>query len=257
MAEHVRRRLTAMRAGVTMALFGLLAGLGIKTQTGASEPLALDNAAASAISTNAIGSAQIKNHSLQFKDLKLHQVPSYKEYKEFVSKISSRFLKLDTANLVHKADVYIKGESDAAFLHKADTAQNALKIDGLSSSQLIQGHGQVVTGNLALGSSDGDVFILIGLLKISAKNAVGGGPTATATLTNTSGQTLLVNGDGNSNNSTRTVVPGGTETFDVGDGSVRTLQIVVQGGAQAITISLSSFSGGVRTLVGQAVVGTL
>jgi hypothetical protein len=253
MAEHVRRRLTAMRAGVTMALFGLLAGLGIKTQTGASEPLPLDNAAASAISTNAIGSAQIKNHSLQFKDLKLHQVPSYKEYKEFVSKISSRFLKLDTANLVHKADVYIKGESDAAFLHKADTAQNALKIDGLSSSQIVQGHGQVVTGNLALGSADGQVFILIGLLKVSARNA-GTPGAATVTLTNLAGQNLLVARLGSQG---APIAPNGTDTFNLGDGSVLPVQLISQDGAHVVTLTLSSFAGSVRNLVGQAVVGTL
>ena len=255
MAEHVRRRLTAMRAGVTMALFGLLAGLGIKTQTSAPAPLQLDNAAASAIGTNVIGSAQIKNHSLQYKDLKLHEVPSYKEYKEFVSKVSKRFLKLDTANLVHKADVYIKGEADASFLHKADTAQNALKIDGLSSDQLVQGHGHVVPGNLALGATPGDVFILIGLLKVSAESVPGIPNAAFVTLTNTSGQSLLVNGDGNQG-TTVTIAPGGGDNFQVADGSVRTLQVLVQGSTQAITISLSSFTGGVRTLVGQAVVGS-
>jgi hypothetical protein len=267
MAAYVKGRFRAARVGVTMAIMGLLAGLGIKsesqptTTTVFAEPASLQT-----LAKNTIGSAQIKNHSLLFSDLKLHQVPSYKEFKFFTTQFNDKWLKLDTANLVHKADVYDKHLTDSTFLKIEDagaqflkldgTAQNALKINGLGSDQLIQGHGQVITGSTAVGDSDSDVFILVGLLKASAKNSQQGGG-ADVTLTNLSAtQTLLVNGDGKPGSLSTTIGPGGTDTVSMGDGTVRTLQVVIQGGTQAITIGLSTFTGGVRTLVGQAVVGS-
>jgi len=254
MASTVRRRLTAMRASVTMALFGLLAGLGIEAQASLSSPPAPDAHSASKVARNSIGTAQVKLHSLLFSDLKEHQVPSYKEYKESVSKIMSALGKIDVANLVHKIDVYDKTAADAAFMHKGDTADNALKIEGLSPDQLVQGHGQVITGNLALSQGGGDLFVLIGLLRVSAmQDPAGGKPQVT--LTNTSSQSLTVNGDGNKSGPT-TIAPGGQDTFaTMGDGSVMPIQII-GGGGQVITLTLSSFTGGVHTLVGQAVVGT-
>ncbi len=254
MASSIRRRFTAMRAGVTMALFGLLAGLGIEAQASLSNPSSSEPHAASAsVPRSAVGSAQIRNHSLLFKDLKVHEVPSYKEYKEFVATIMSSLTSLDAGNLVHKVDVYIKGEADSTFMHRGDSADNALKLDGLSPSQLVQGHGQVITANLTLGSAGADLFALIGLLRVSASADPAGG-SVNVTLTNTSSRPLMVNGDGKAAGST--IAAGGTDTFSFADGSVRPLQIVGEGGAQVITLTLSSFTGGVRTLVGQAIVGT-
>ena len=278
MADYVKGRFHAARVGVTMAILGLLAGLGIKNEQQApTTTIIADPAAAQALAKSSVGSVQIKDHSLLFKDLKIHQVPSYKDYSKFTRAVNDKWLKLDTANVVHKADVYDKASSDATFLKidsanagflkidsanntflKLDgTAQNALKIDGLAKDQLIQGHGQVITGSTVLGNTDSDVFILIGLLRASAKTAAAGGNAADVTLTNLSStDTLLVNGDGNQNNSTIALKPGASDTFSFADGSVRTLQVVIQGGTQAITVGLSSFTGGVRTLVGQAVVGS-
>ncbi len=256
MAKYVKRRFTAVRAGVTMALFGVLAGLGIDAQASESKPATLDPGPSARLAKSVkFGSAQIKDHSLLLRDLKLHQVPSYKEYKEFVFKFQQALTGLDAGNLVHKDQVYIKIDADRTFLHKGDSADNALKIDGLTSNELVQGHGQVVTGNMALTDSAGDLFVLIGLLRVSAQNEPAGGKGASVTLTNTSGQTLLVNGDGNQ--ATTSIAPGANETITLlGDGSVRPLQVVVQGGTQVITVSLSLFGGAARTLVGQAVVGT-
>ena len=254
MASTVRRRLTAMRASVTMALFGLLAGLGIEAQASLSSPPAPDaHSASTKIAHNSIGSAQVKLHSLLFSDLKEHQVPSYKEYKESVSKIMSALGKIDVANLVHKIDVYDKTAADAAFMHKGDTADNALKIDGLSTDQLVQGHGQVITGSMSVGPSMGDLFVLIGLLRVSAVDPTGG-PAAQVTLTNTSDQNITLN-EGN-NVPSSIIKPGGSSSpIAMGDGSVMPIQII-GGGGQVITLTLSSFTGGVHTLVGQAVVGT-
>jgi len=250
MASSIRRRFTAMRAGVTVALFGLLAGLGIEAQASlSSTPASEPQAGTASVGRNAVGSAQIRNHSLLFKDLKVHEVPSYKEYKEFVAKVMSSLTTLDAGNLVHKVDVYLKTEADGTFMHRGDSADNALKLDGLSPSQLVQGHGQVITGNLALGSANADLFALIGLLRVSADADPAGG-LVNVTLTNTSDQPLMVNGGGKAS----TIAAGGADTFSFADGSVRPVQIV--GGSQVITLTLSSFAGTSHTLVGQAIVGT-
>ena len=262
MAEHIRQRFSAARTGVTLAVFGLLAGLGIKNNGAQPATVQLDPAASQAIARNMIGSAQIKNHSIRFSDIKLHQVPSYKEYKNYVANIKQQWIKLDAGNLVHTRDVYDKlttdatflqkADANATFLQKADTAVNALKIDGLAKDQIVQGHGQVITGNTAVGASDSDIFILIGLLRASAKFDAQSGLNV-VTITNSSGQTMLVNGDGKG---TTSIPPGGSAPFGFADGSVRTMQVLLQGGTQALTLNFSSFNGDGRTLIGQALVGS-
>ena len=267
MADYVKGRFHAARVGVTMAILGLLAGLGIKSNAEQPATTLIAEPASLNFAKNSIGSAQIKNHSIRFSDIKLHQVPSYKQFTSFSSaikgeviKLGNEFLKLDSANLLHKvdaylkADVYNKAETDGTFLKKADTAQNALKIDGLGSDQIVQGHGQVMTGNLNLGSSNGTLFILIGLLRVQAKESGPGGATDVTLENLSSTDTLIVNGDGQS---AIAIKPSSSAPLSaLGDGSVRTLQVVVQGGTQAITLSLSSFTGGVHTLVGQALIGS-
>jgi hypothetical protein len=263
MADYVRARFHAARIGVTMALFGLLAGLGIKSNEATpTTTVVADPASSLSLGKNTIGSAQIKQHSLLFSDMKLHQVPSYKEFKFFTTQFNEKWAKLDVGNLVHKVDVYDKAtanstflnlsDANAEFLHKTDTADNAAKLAGLTPDQLIQGHGQVVTGHAALGSSDSDVFILVGLLKASGRiDPASQKPEYT--LTNLSStDTLLVNGDGFTSQSLK---PGAsTSPVQMGDGSVHNLQVVIQGGTEAITVGLSQFTG--NTLIGQAVVGS-
>lgn len=271
MAEEVRRRFTAARASVMMTILGLAAGIGIG---GAAAPddeqVDVDAAAAKTltISGSKITSAAVKDHSLLYKDFKTGQVVSQKSFKAYTVKLAGIFAKIDTANLLHKADAYVKGESDARYwvkgqvvdaAQKADTAgtagvaDTALKLDGLSKSDLIQGHGSVLTGNLQLGASDGTVMVLIGLLRAAAKVDPQGGGMTQVTLTNTSGKILLVNGDGKGAGSV--IAPGGTDSFSFADGSVRPVQVITTDGAQAATLTFSTFGGAqTKTLIGQAIV---
>jgi hypothetical protein len=277
MAEYVKWRFTKMRAGVTMALFGLLAGLGIRSAEQSPAPaktVAVDRASQKSLPKgvivphNVIGSAQVKLHSLTLADIKVHEVASYSALIGLLKKFDTTndaLLKLDTAlNKVETADAaflkiddanaqFLKVDAAAASFLKIDgTAQNALKIDGLSSSQIVQGHGSVMTGQLVAGPTDAPLVTIPGLLTVNGGLAVGGGPQVT--LLNQSGHTLLVN-DG-----TRTSSLGDgllLPAVQTGDGSVKVLQIVVQGGTQAITLNVSSFlNGNTHTLVGQALVGT-
>jgi hypothetical protein len=272
MAHYVKGRITAARAGLMMLIFGAGVGVGAKVNDDAVDRVDASPAASKTAAKNSIGSLQIKNHSLRLGDIKLHEVASYKEFKSFISTLKAEtllhkgeadgtFLHKGEAYLkgeadgtfLHKGEAYIKGEADATFLHKGETADNALKLDGLGADQIVQGHGQVVTGSLAVGNSQADVFILIGLLRASSMLNPANGQ-ASVTLTNLSSQTLMINGDGRQQ--TASVPPGGTDTFDVPDGTARSLQVVVAGGNQVITLSLSSFAGNTKTLVGQALVGS-
>jgi hypothetical protein len=75
-------------------------------------------------------------------------------------------------------------------------------------------------------------------------------------LLNTSGHTLLVN-DGAA---TEPVADGKSSSpVSMGDGSVRTFQVMDEAGNQAITLTISGFGtgGGAHSLVGQALIGLL
>ena len=275
MAEYVKWRFTKMRTGVTMALFGLLAGLGIRAA--ADDPpsgpatVSLHNAASTShlkvlhVAANSITSTQIKEHSLLLSDFKIHQVASYSSLssllfkydslKTAVSKISDVVYKpqspVDLSGLETQAD------ASGTFQRKDQPAANADKVGGLDASQLVQGHGQVITGNLALTQTTtaGTVVSAPGLFDVTGAATPGVG--ITVSLTNTSSQTLFVNGADPA--ATESVAPGKLlPAVQMGDGSVKTLLVVVQGGTQAITINLSSFAGGSggHTLVGQALVGS-
>src|SRR5687768_10247975 len=113
MADNVRRRFTAARAGVMMAIFGLAAGLGIKTGGVSDEPVEFDSAAAKTltIGKSKVGSGQIKDRSILYRDLKAGQVPSFKEYKAFTAAVQGNFVKLNPANFMIKGEAYVKGES--------------------------------------------------------------------------------------------------------------------------------------------------
>jgi hypothetical protein len=276
MADEVRRRFTAARTGVWLAVFGLAAGLGIRIGGNTPDTVDFDSSAKTLTVSgkSKLGSAQIKDHSLLYKDLKLGQVVSHKDFKQFAAEVQGNFLKLDVGNLVHKGDAfaadifakadatfahkgeaYVKGESDARFLHKGDTADNALKLNGLGSADLVQGHGGVVTGNLILGNTNGAVMILIGLLRADAMINQASGQ-AQVTLTNTSGQPMMVNGDGSKQG--KTIAAAAVDMFDVGDGSVMPVQVVTQDGKHVATLTFSTFAGGQnKELLAQALVGQL
>jgi hypothetical protein len=259
MAEYVKWRLTKLRAGVTMALFGLLAGLGLRTDQG---PAAthVDQAASLSlpkgvhIPANSIGSGQVKFHSLLLSDEKVHQVASYAsmvKIKKAVSDLSSQFIKMN--------DQLVKFEykEDAlnTFLLKDATAANAAKIEGVGLDGLVQGHGQVITGNLVPTQNAAPLLSIPGTLTISG-NLLPGSQMPAFTLTNTSGGTLDVNVNGD--NATH-ILKDGESLSDVqmADGSVKTLQILISGNGSATTLTISGFGtgGGGHSLVGQALVG--
>lgn len=261
MAEYVKWRLTKMRAGVTMALFGLLAGLGLRTDQGPAAPI--DRAASltipkgTHIPTNSIGSAQVKMHSLLLSDFKFHQVASFKimeKVRTELSSLSDQLIKMNDS--LSKAFDTLETKTDAAntFLGKEDTAVNAAKVAGVGLDGLVQGHGQVITGNLVPTQTPAPLMSIPGMLTVNGSHDPAADPSII--VVNISGNDLEVNG-----------LPGGGTTVlkagaslpavQLGDGSTLTLQVLVSGGGSATTLTLSGFAdGSVHRLVGQALVGT-
>jgi hypothetical protein len=270
MAEYVKWRLTKARAGVTMALFGLLAGLGLRAKE--SEPASFERAAAltlpkgTRIPANSIGSAQVKFHSLLLSDYKPQTVASYafviKERKDLNS-LDSLFIKMNdqvstlsgTLAKVNDELATFETKDDAAstFLLKDATAANAAKVENVGLDGLIQGHGQVLTGEITPSQTTASVLTVPGTLTVQGTKD----PAANAIIAvlNTSSQTLLIN-DGTS---TQSVAPGkSAQPVSMGDGSVRVFQVLISGsGGEVLTLTISGYgSGGGEGLVGQALVGT-
>src|SRR3954454_881353 len=269
MAEYVKWRLTRMRTGVTVALFGLLAGLGLRARE--SEPAAFERAAAltlpkgTRLPANSIGTAQVKMHSLLLSDMKEHQVASYSSS----TRLSKAFHSLDTLFVKMNGQVNALSDNrakvndalttfetkDAAastFLGKDDTAVNAAKVENVGLDGLIQGHGSVLTGEVVPTQTPAPLLDVPGTLSIQASSLPG--TEGTITMLNTSSQSILIS-DGQNSHS---VSPGKTFT-DTGfvDGSVRTYQVLANGDGKAVTLTLSSYgSGGDQGIVGQALVGT-
>jgi hypothetical protein len=199
-------------------------------------------------------------HSLLPSDEKAHQVASYATGVRLTEKwgdLNAQFVKMNVA--LEKVNTQLgtfelKTDAAGAFLAKEDTAVNALKVGGVGLDGLVQGHGQVVTGELAAGVDPAIIVVVPGLLTVNGDVPVGKPPEAT--LHNTSDGTLLVNVAG---------APGGTQQLGVGaslsldmsDGGVLTVQVIGQGGGSPTTLTLSSFGdGSVHRLVGQALVGS-
>jgi hypothetical protein len=247
-----------------MALFGLLAGLGLRTDQG---PAAQIEQAATLtipkgthIPANSIGSAQIKFHSLLLSDYKPRQVASYTsmvKMKKARGALDEQFIKMnDTLAKVNDELGTFELRTDAAntFLAKDATAANAAKIEGVGLDGLIQGRGQVFTGGLVPSQTAAPVVSVPGVLTVNGHHDPAANPDIS--LTNTSGGDLEIN-DGT--NPTTTLKAGDTlPAGQMGDGSVRTFQVLVSGGGEAITLTISGFAdGSAHRLVGQALIGVI
>ena len=263
MAEYVRWRLTKLRAGVTMALFGLLAGLGLRTDEAPSTTLqqaVYRLPTHTIIPPNSIGSAQIKPQSLELSDYKPQKIATFaalKKVRTELSSLSDQFIKMnDTLAKVYDelGTFELKADAAGTFLAKDATAANAAKIEGVGLDGLIQGRGQVFTGGLVPSQTAAPVVSVPGVLTVNGHHDPAANPDIT--LTNTSGGDLEIN-DGTGQETT--LKSGDTlPAVQMGDGSVRTFQVLVSGGGEAITLTISGFAdGSAHRLVGQALIGVI
>lgn len=273
MAEYCKARLLAARAGVTMALLALI---GAVPAWAKSRP---------PVAKNSITSSQIKNGTLELKDFKRGQIYSahkvnrlFKAENKAINALSVKWGALETswktvstqlsdidtqltstlAGIAFKlSDVYQKADADARFLHKADTAANSQKLDGIPAADFVQGDGSVFTGH---GAFTGGVLIAIShLVTVDAVSAAGsngsGAPVPSFTLTNTSSEVLSY---ATSEGLRGTIQPGKLLAVAAGAGS-DTIQLLPASGGRAVTLTLSSLpavqAGAAPTALAQALVG--
>jgi hypothetical protein len=214
MADYVRARITAAKIGVGLTLAGVVAGVveRVRPQAPAAPArlTAKDGAVTAAQKTvaaqlvNKIGSAQIKNHSLLYKDFKNHQVMSYahlKDIKHLQSKTKTltseaKAFKLSVAALkAGLGAVYNKAQSNAKFLPKTGTAANAAKLAGLTKADFVNGHGSVYTGVQHISEGDDPKTLLTVPGVVTVQGNAYGGSDDEIYLTNLTGSDMTVTWD--------------------------------------------------------------
>ncbi len=198
MAEYIRFRMTAAKAGATMALAALIAG----------------------VAERAHASAPARGQEAGF-FVKLTGLSG--EVKTVLSKIEAKVVKLDTAvGQVQKklrTEYYIKGETNkifmkirtanAEFLKKADTAANSQLLGNKPPSAFVQGNrASVVSGVLGNLTSKAQQLLSLpgGIIVVSIANTPGAAPTLT--IHNATGGTLVAVGDVNGTPTSLTLKPG-------------------------------------------------
>ena len=158
MAEYIKFRLTVAKAGVTMALLGLLGGLA--QRAGADPPRSTEAHAAKTISwTPKLFLKGITGN------LRTSLVTIEKDLSSIYAK-EQKALTADVSSLKHlitaaKDNSYSKLQSNATFLSKADASKQYLKIDGQAADAAALGgvpavqFGMVGSGAVSMG--DGSV----------------------------------------------------------------------------------------------------
>jgi hypothetical protein len=196
MAEYVRLRVTAAKAGVTMALLALIGGLAERSR--AATP-------ARARQASALNFLKLKGLSrtisgdflkIEKKFVKLDSAISGVEKKlvKFERSASSTFLKITDAN--------------AKFLKADGTAANAAKLGGLTADAFFQGKGNVVSGAVSkLGTGAQQLLSLPGGIIVVSISHSPGGP-VTMTIDNATGGTLTAVGPKGGQVQTITLSPG-------------------------------------------------
>ena len=242
MAEYIKFRVTAAKAGVTLALMALIAGVTDRAQ--ASSPRATASVSvgsflklqglSSAISGNLL---KLENKLLKL-DTSLQKIdkalPSYLKIKS----ANNTFLKIADAN----AKFLKVNDANAKFLKIDDANQKYLPASAASS--FFQGNGNVVSGALSsLGTSSQQLLSLPGgIIVVSISNTPGAG-------------SLLTIHNGTSNTLAGAV--------SMGDGSVSQALTLKPNGdtqlpavqSQAAEIRLQIFPGGSFTSVVSILIG--
>ena len=158
MAEYIKFRLTVAKAGVTMALLGLLGGLA--QRAGADQPRTTEAHAAKTISWTPKLSLKGITGNLRASLVTIEKDLSsiyLKEQKALSSDVSSLKHLITAA----KDNSYSKLQANAAFLSKSDAGKEYLKIDGKAADAAALGgvpavqFGMVGSGAVSMG--DGSV----------------------------------------------------------------------------------------------------
>jgi hypothetical protein len=189
MAEHIRLRLAAAKLGVTMAFFGLLAGLAdkaraatpqrpaanflreVSTPTGANRAVIQKLDSALATLEHKLDTSFTTTHKLNQTFLKIKSAnTSFLKIKS----ANTSFLKIKSANTSFlKID-----DANNEFLKIDSTAANASELGGQTPDAFFQGTGHVVTGaitSLAVSNTPTPLLSVPGGIAVSVANTVGSG----------------------------------------------------------------------------------
>jgi hypothetical protein len=187
-AEYIKLRMTAAKAGVTLALMGLIAGIAERAQ--ASPQRAGSASVASFLKLHGLSSAISGNFlkiekkllkldtaiaSIDDKWVKLENTLSKTFYN--AHKIDTTFLKITDAS----AQFLKIADANAKFLKLTDTAADSNKLGGVPATGFFQGSGNVVSGALSsLGQSPQQLLSLPGgIIIVTIANPPGAGPILT------------------------------------------------------------------------------
>jgi hypothetical protein len=189
MAEHIRLRLAAAKVGVTMAFFGLLAGLAeraraatpqsppanflreVSSPTGADKVVIKKLDSALATLEHKLTTSFTTTHKLNQTFLKIKSAnTSFLKIKS----ANTEFLKIKSANTSFlKID-----DANSDFLKVGSTAANSSELGGLTPDAFFQGSGHVVTGaisSLAVSNTPAPLLSVPGGIAVSIANTVGSG----------------------------------------------------------------------------------
>ena len=192
MAEYVERKFTAAKLSVAFAVAALLGGLAARDQSAGAA--SAGKGAEPHLSHGSITSAEIKNESLLFKDIKPGQVYSDDQLNQKwlkISDASAQYLKIDEAN-----DTFVKIEdANNAFVKIEDANKAFVKIED-AAHQFINGDGKVISGfEVANGTNPVTVLEATGFVRALGVPGSVGGPQPHLRMTNL-GSTPLHYGTG-------------------------------------------------------------
>ncbi len=263
MAEQIKFRLTKARAGLTLAILALVAGVTDRADSTTHAELTADQVTASPAAfdaflkldgiTGATRTAfqKIENTFAKF-DAKLDTA---------VAQIYQKFEKYDTAQKLDKtflttaaagAEFLTPAAANGSFLAKGGTAANSTELGGKTADAFVQGAGNVVSGYAVvtaannvdnplplIASPDGTISVSVyddsGLVTLSVQNTTS---TDLPAVQDTDGQT-----------SAQTLTAGEFNPLVIGSGAAQTtIQILPAGSStDVITLTVS-----VDAVVGQA-----
>jgi hypothetical protein len=272
-AEYIKLRMTAAKAGVTLALMGLIAGIAERAQ--ASPQRAGSASVGGFLKLKGLGSAIGGNFlKLEQKVIKLDTslqkidkvLPSYLKIKTAdntflkIGDANAKFLKLDDAN----AKFLKITDANAKFLNATGTAVNSAELGGQTPDAFVQGHGGVVSGAVAIGQGSTSEQTLLqvngtlGTIIVVCKPVPGAG--IQVILRNQTQATLPAVQDQNGMDTSKPLPPGDTTLATI-NGGAPTQQLHLQtfppaGSTEVITLMISAESGpGTVSIVGQALSG--
>ncbi len=271
MAEQIKFRLTKAKAGLTLAILALVAGVTEHARSAAPPELTADRVTASPAAFDAFlkldgitGTTRTAFQKIEstFAKLDTAVVQIYRKFEKYdtAQKLDKTFLTTDAAG----AEFLTPTAANGSFLTKGGTAANSSELGGKTADAFVQGSGSVVSG-YELVTSANDVDHQLPLIKspdgIISVDVYDDSGMITMTVQNTTSTDLPAVQDTNGQSISRTLVAGEYTPLPIGSGTAQsTLQILPAGSStDVITLTVSidpTVGAGSTPVVAQMLVGS-